>query len=208
MRIDSRAGVQFGGIEDQAGEGLSIILSQTGDAQARYRFLVKAKTSQGTYDIGEFYTSPPNLNNNNPPGRLSRAVAMAVCPGAVSWSIQVSAVPGSDGALPDETADVILASSKCYTAPVGVERVGERYTYRSGLATGVTQNVTVLAGRKVLSLGGIGLAGGGTIVIGSGNTVAVPDGIGVNMEPGSTIPPNAVIAFTNVAWALELLESA
>lgn len=204
MQISSLGGVQFAGLDDSdSGEGLAIFCSQDGNAACRWRVLVKARIDQGLYDMGEFYISPP-IVAAAPAGRLSRLVAIAVCPGAIGWSVEMSAVKGAE-AIPYETADIILASSKCCMGSAGLERVSERYGYVSGTGT---QNFTVLAGMKVTGIGAIGLTGGGSIVINGGNTILVPDGISANPEPRGPIPPNSVIAFTNVDYTVEFLESA
>ncbi len=200
-RVNSKGNVQrltFDGSD--AGEGLSIFFSQNGDSAARWRCLVQAFLGEGVYDVGEFYISPPLATVR--PGRLSRMVAGAVCPGATSWSVELSAVPDTEGLIPAETGDVILGSSKCYSAP-GVNRVAERYAYHAG----VNGNFTVLPGMKVTGIAGIS-TGAGTIVIAGGNTITVPNGTSANLSPEGSIAPNSVIAFTNIDWVIEYLESA
>ena len=208
MRVNSKAlqtqEVAFDGSE--AGEGLAIFFSQNADATSRWRFLVKAMVYEGVYDVGEFYSSPPGATN--PTGRLSRMIAGAICPGATSWVVQLSCVGFLEEEtliVPAETADIILASSKCCTSPVGVSRVGERYKYH---ANSGTQNFTVLAGMKVTGIAAIGIGAGGTVVVAGGDTITVPLGVSINLAPERSIPPNSVIAFTSVDWVIEYLESA
>lgn len=202
MRLNSKDGVKEAAYDGaDAGEGLAVFFSQNGNSNSRWRFLVKAITSQGVYDVGVFYSSPPPATS--PPGRLSRMIAGAVCPGALSWIVQASNVKQQE-IVPD-TAEIILTSSKCFTAPIGVTRVNERYAYN---ANSGTQNFTVLAGMKITGVAAVGLAGGGTIVVAGGATITVPDGIGTNLEPLASLPPNSVIAFVNVDWVVEYLESA
>lgn len=208
MRVNSSSAVQHATYDDNdAGEGLSIFFSQNGDSVCRYRFLVKAKTDSGMYDVGEFYSSPP-LATPLRPGRLSRCVAMAVCPGAVTWTVEVSAVPDSEGVIAPETADIILASSRCCTSPVGVTRVAERYRYRSHDNTGILSNLVIQPGMRVTGIAVLGASGDGTVVIAGGDIILVPSGISINLEPGANIPPNAAIEFNNVLWTVEFLESA
>ena len=203
MRINSKLSTQHAALDDaDAGEGLAIFFSQDGPSVCRYRFVVKARIDQGLYDMGEFYSSPPLATAI--PGRLSRMLAGAVCPGATGWSVEVSAIP-IDDEIAAESADIVLASSRCCTGPVGVTRVNERYNYESDDGTA---NFTVLAGMKVTGIAAIGLTGGGTVVIAGGDTITVPDGISANLEPGTSLVPNSVIAFTNVDWVIEYLESA
>lgn len=201
-RINSAARSQQVVLDDSdSAEGLAIFFSQDGSAEARYRFLVKAVIDQGVYDIGEFYTSPPGATDI--PGRLSRMVAGAICPGATGWRVEVSCVASPE--IPsDETADVILASSRCCAEP-GVKRVGERYNYETGTGT---SNFTVRAGMTVTGIAALGLVGDGSVTIAGGSTIVVPAGISVNLAPEAPIPPNSVIAFGNCDWTVEYLESA
>lgn len=204
MRINSKAGVQFAALDDaDSGEGLAIFLSQGGDSVCRYRFLIKARIGDGTYDVGEFYSSPPLATTV--PGRPSRMIAGAICPGAEAWSIEVSAVGDEDDEIVAETANVVLSSSRCCANP-GVNRVGERYQYATG--TGASSNFLVLAGMKVTGISAFGLTGGGLVIIGSGDTIIVPEGVGANLAPQASISPNTSIDFTDVDWIVEYLESA
>ena len=204
MRINSKAGTQQASYDGaDAGEGLAIFLSQNGNAVSRYRFLVKAMLSEGVYQVGVFYSSPPAIAGDAVVGPLSRMVAGAICPGATSWTVDVSC---ADLTVTPETADIILASSKCFTSPIGVTRVSERYAYHSG--TGV-QTLTLLPGQTVTGIGAFGLAGGGTIVIDAGNTIIVPDGVGIGLDPKAMVrSATPAISFTNVDWIVEYLESA
>lgn len=206
MRINSKSGTQYATFDGSAaGEGLAIFLSQNGDSAVRYRFLVKAMIGEGVYDIGEFYSSPPL--STAIPGRLSRMIAGAVCPGTTSWGVQISAVPDVNNNIPAETAEIILASSRCCTSPIGVSRVSERYQYAAG-STGATDNFLVLAGMKITGISAIGLIGGGTVVIGSDNTITVAEGVGINLAPEASISPNTTILLSDVSWVIEYVESA
>ena len=197
--------------DTEAGEGLAIFFGQNGDSVARYRFLVKAITDQGVFDVGECYSSPPLATPI--PGRLTRMIAGAVCPGATSWSVEVSCVGSlEDGSIiipQDDTAEIILTSTKCFTSPIGVSRVSERYHFATGNSFGGTQDFTVLPGRVITGIAAYGLAGGGTITITDiSGTITVPDGVSVNLQPGGSIPPNSLITLGNVDWVVEYLESA
>ncbi len=206
MRILSKGQTQRATFDGEgAGEGLSVFFSQNGDSTARYRCLVQAMLSEGVYDVGEFFISPP-LVTTGTAGRLSRMVAAAVCPGATSWSVEVSSVPLADGSIPADTADIILASSKCCTAPVGVSRVGERYDYNAG--SGGTTAFVALAGRRITGITGYGLGGGGSIQIPTRQLITVPAGVSVNLEPGAILLPNTTIILTNLNWVVEFVESA
>lgn len=200
MRINSRARTQLATFDGLgAGEGLAIFLSQGPNDTARYRFTVKAMNSQMTLQVGEFYTSPPNATLPN--GGLSRMVAAAICPGAESWAIEITCVNPSG----DETADVTLLSSKCCTSPVGVSRVGERYQYVAGT---VTTSFPVPPGRTVKSFGAIAGAVDGSVEVGPGDLINVPAGTSVQGTPGAAFIGVTQLAFTNVSYFVEFLESA
>jgi hypothetical protein len=207
VRINSLGGVQHAALDDtDAAEGLSVFFSQNGESVCRYRVVVKARIDQGLYDMGEFYISPPFSTDQ--PGRLSRMIAGAVCPGATGWAVEVTAVPSNDeGTIPSETADIVLASSRCCTAPVGVTRVAERYQYVADSNVGIS-SFTVRAGMRITGIAAIGLTGGGTITIAGGATITVPENISANLEPEASIAPNSIIAITNCDWVIEWVESA
>lgn len=195
-----------------AGEGLAIFLSQDPEALVRWQFEVFAKNDANeTLLVGSFITSPPRATLTAagfPAGKPSRQVAAAVCPGAKSWSVIVSPQVGPE-ASDDEVCQVTLISSKCCTAPVGLTRVSERYDYRSGDTTAGATSFTVAPGRSITSIGVLGLAPGGTVEIGVGaDTIKVPTGFTINLEPKAPIPAQTVISFTNCLWTIEYLESA
>ncbi len=202
MRINSKARTQIATFDGAlAGEGLAIFLSQGATDAARYRFVVKAMNSQMTLQVGEFYSSPPNATLPN--GGLSRMIAAAVCPGVESWTVEITC---AQDIPPAETADVTLLSSKCCTAPVGVTRVAERYTYVTGTVTG---SFPVPAGKTVKSFSAIAGAIDGAVQIGPGNIITVPAGSTVSGTPGAAfIGNNVQLAFTNVVYFVEFLESA
>jgi len=201
--ISSKGGVQFAGLDDlDSGEGLAIFFSQGGDSTCRYRALVKARTDQGLYDMGEFFISPP-IVASSPPGRQSRMVAGAICPGAIGWSVGISAVKGIEE-IPDEVADVVLSSSRCTGRP-GINRVSERYCYSAGTGN---VNFQVLAGMKITGIAAIGIGAGGSITVAGGSTVTIPTGVSANLAPEAAISPNSIIAILSSDWVIEYLESA
>lgn len=207
MRLNSGLGTQAATYDDaDAGEGLAIFFSQGANDTGRWRLQILAKIDEGLIQVGEIYVSPPN--SANPSGNLSRMVGGAVCPGARSWTVNVQCIPvDGDKPDPEETAEIILASSRCCTAPIGASRVNQRYAYKADGGAGPF-NFIVLPGMTITGIGAIGLPGGGTVVISGGNTIDVPESISANPEPQAPIPPNSVITFTNVDWVVEYLESA
>jgi|ERR1700749_3449329 len=204
MRIQARDTAQTAYLDDgDAGEGLSIFFSQALADTARWRLDVSARLDNGAeFLVGSFYVSPPSAVA--PFDRLTRLVAIAVVPGAVSWSVLCQAQPGSQSA-PDEDATIELFSSKCCTAPNGVTRVSERYKY---LSNNGSQNVTLAPGQTVTRIYAVGNTGGGSIIINGGNPIILPAGQTIVLEPKAPIPANAVINFDTVDWTIELLESA
>lgn len=201
MRVNSGLGTQAVTYDDaDAGEGLAIFFSQGANDTGRWRLQILARIDEGLIQVGEIYVSPPN--SAKPSGNLSRVVGTAVCPGARSWTVNVQRV--GEKPNPEETADIILASSRCY-APFGASRSNERYKYHAGSGN---FNFTVLPGMTVTGIGAIGIGGGGTVVIDGGDTITVPANISANPEPKAPIIPGAIIAFTSVDWVVEYLESA
>jgi len=210
LKLQAKAGSTYCALDDDtAGEGLAIFFSQSAKDTARWRFDVYAKLNTGqVLLVGFFYVSPPSATD--PIGELTRQVGAAVCPGAKSWTVIASPVGGPQ-AVVNETADITLISSKCCTAPVGVSRVSERYGYRANTTPGGGQSTQILFGMTVTGVSAFGLTGGGTIVLGSGNTITVADGAGANLEPKALIrlpTTTPSITFVNVNWILEFLESA
>lgn len=215
MKVQAKAGATWARLEgSNSGEGLSIFFSQSENDEVRWRFDVYAKLDTGAeLLVGWFYVSPPSATD--PKGPQTRQVGAAVCPGAKTWSVCVSPALGSQVVL-NETADISLHSSKCCTAPVGASRVGERYGYLAGTATGITQLVnSLLPGRTVTSIAAVGLTGGGTVQINAGPVITVPEGVGMSLDPRALIQKidastgsSPVITMTNVVWVIEFLESA
>jgi hypothetical protein len=209
VKIQAKAGYAAATLDDSdAGEGLAIFFSQGATDVTRWRVEVLAKVDSGAeLLVGVFFVSPPNATPF--PGQLTRQVAAAVCPGAKSWSVIISAAVGSQAAQP-ETADITLISSKCCTAPVGLSRVSERYRYEAGSQAGGIA-VGLQPGSTPTGISAVGLAGGGTVQIGTGAVITVAAGVGLSLEPKALIQAaigSASITFTNVSWVVEFLESA
>ena len=207
MRINSKLGTQHATYDGQdAGEGLAIFFSQGPEDVSRFRFQVKAITSEGTLQVGQFFSSPPNATS--PTGPLTRMLAAAVCPGAKSWAVDITC---EDSSVTPETAEVRLVSSKCCTAPVGVTRVGERYLYVAGNVLGGTTTFQIPIGRKLTSWGVVASGVGNGSVQLSANTadiITVPNGFTAGAEPKAQFDGRESITFTNVTYFAEFLEGA
>lgn len=199
MQISSKAGPQFATYEGVGGEGLGIFLSQDSLSTVRYVFDVKAKTDQGDLLVGSFVSSPPTATT--PRGQPSRLVAVASCPGAQTWSVEIQALLGSNA--PAEYADVVLASS---IAPFGggLQRVSERYAYRAG----VGGSLPIVPGQRLLTWSAIAGAVAGSVQLGAGDVIPVPANSSVQAEPGKGLLSVQNLTFTNVDWFVEYLESA
>lgn len=206
MRINSKLNTQHATYDgSDAGEGLAIFFSQNAGSVSRFRFLVKAITSQQPMQVGVFYSSPPSATT--PTGPLTRMIAAAVCPGAIGWAVEVTC---ADLTVTPETADIVLVSSKCCTAPVGVTRVGERYTYLADSSAGGAPIILVIPpGRVIKSWSAIANGVGDGFVQAAGfPAVGIPNGFTTNGEPGAPFIGTESITFTNVTFFIEFLESA
>lgn len=209
MRINAKAGTQHATTEGgHPGEGLAVFFSQNPADVGRYRFSVSAITDQGTLLVGTFYSSPPSATS--PTGQLTRMLAGAVIPGATGWAVDVACMnPATAG---DETADIILVSSKCCTGPIGVSRVNQRYLYYAGSAIPGPTTIQILAGQVIKSWAATAPGAIGAVTlnfVSTGNTIIVPAGLSVSAEPGNQFLGNSQsITFTNVDYFIEILESA
>ncbi len=204
MKIQAKAGATFARLDDSdAGEGVAIFFSQKETDAVRWQFDVYAKVDTGAeLLVGTFFVSPPSITT--PPGATTRQVGAAVCPGAKTWTVCAYPAAGPQ-AVTNETANITLTSSKCCTAPVGVSRVGERYSYRAGNSPAV---FAVLPGRVVTRIYAQS-TGAGTVTVGAGSDViTVPVGTILVLEPKAPIPANTQISFVNINWTVEFLESA
>lgn len=210
MRIQAKDTAQVAYLDDpDAGEGLSIFFSQGQADTVRWRLDVSAKLDTGVeLQVGTFWVSPPGAAE--PKDRLSRLVAIAVCPGAISWSVLCQAQPGSQASIAAEDAAIDLFSSKCCTAPKGLNRVSERYGYLVGSGAGPI-NVTFAWGRIATRIIATGLTGGGSFTVANGGAVTVAAGQSIVLEPKAPIAQdlfNPIFVFTNVSYVVEYLESA
>lgn len=85
---------------EHVGPNLAIHFSQQPDSNESWILVIRARTEQGDSEIGTIRTRPPA--RGDPP---TRCVAQAFCPGAISWSVQIT---GPDGAA----ANVQFTSDK------------------------------------------------------------------------------------------------
>lgn len=170
--------VAQGTIDDSDGKGgLVIHLSQPSNSLVHWKFLVRAKTDEGEFVIGVFTTSLP-IQLVEPDTRIpSRAIAIANCPGASSFTVEVRLVNQVDyNPNVDDGTLVSLAVGESI-GPPGVVRLNERYTHYSGV-DGV---VTLAPGDRVVGWSAIGDAVAGSVQIGA-------------LLPPIVIPPNATVA--------------
>lgn len=205
MKIQAKGGYNCAFLDDgNAGESVSIFFSQSADDVTRWRLEVYAHLDTGSdLLVGTMFVSPPNATVVV--GQLTRLVGIAVCPGAETWSVVANASEGAENAN-EETADLRLFSSRGYTAPAGLYRVGERYGYYAGVAGGAPVSQAILPGQTVTRVQAVGTAAGGVSL---GTLITVPNGTTLVLEPKALIPPSATaFSFLNVDWVIEYLESA
>lgn len=100
---------------DLIGDSLSIHLTQAAGSAAVWIVRVEVHVAQGKYRLGNFTTISPAAG-----ATPSRTIALATCPGAIGWSLQVSCVTAG------EIAGFTLQSSRCCTKAIGVEPVTEQ----------------------------------------------------------------------------------
>ncbi len=183
------------------GEGLSIFFSQNPDDTMRWRLIVYAITDQSPQAVGEIFVSPPTATS--PPGLPSRMVGAAVVPGVTGWRVECLCLGDLNGQLADTNSDIMIVSSKCCTAPVGLSRVGERYGIYSD--NGATFGFTVLPGQTITRITGIA-TGAATIQIEGQPLIHIPNDAYITLEPKAPIVGD--ITLTNLSWTIEFLESA
>ncbi len=186
--------------------GLAIALTQTPVSGAaltsRYRVEVRAKTDDGMFIVGSFSTCPPVLGS--PP---TRVVAMASCPGALSWILYVT--PYKIGIGADDFGDLsgmihAMAGEPGGQLP-GVIRVGERPKYYSGTGVGA---VGLQPGERVVGWSAFATGAVGTVTIDGGTPIPIPNGGGVAGNGGGLLVGSTFV-FTNTAgWLIEVAESA
>ncbi len=204
MRIQAKDTAQTAYLDDaDAGEGLSIFFSQAASDIVRWRLDVYARLDSGVeLAVGTFWVSPPP--SAFPFDRLTRLVAIVVCPGAVSWSVTCAAQTPET----NEDATIELFSSKCCTAPAGVKRVSERYSYYSGIAGGAPVAQPILAGQTITRIVANGTGAGG-VSSSFGPLITLAVGQTVTLEPKALTNFGATsISFLNCNWVIEYLESA
>jgi hypothetical protein len=176
---------------DEYQETCAICLSQGQDAAA-WRFRVIAHLDGGQFALGVFTASPPTQGADP-----ARVVAIATCPGARDWSVEVEDVAAVTGA----SCEVFLASSRCVGKP-GLEFPNRRYKTLGG-ANGA---VNVPAHQRVKSWSAFATAAGATVAV-AGGVLNVPNGGSVGGQPGDALLGPLTITFTGTAgYELELEE--
>jgi hypothetical protein len=193
---------------DLAGNGVSLIMSQSADATARWRFKILGQSSDGTiFTVGYVYSSPPNATEE--PGVPTRLLAIAYVPGVVRWTVEVDVVL-VEGVEPEAACQVWLESNKYNGGILGLRRVGERYHPFSG----VDGAVVLKYGQYPTSWAAVCGAAPGTLAIQRGAELIVQIEIPANTAASGEIPPGSMFGgvsfnFTDTeSYILETLESA
>ena len=189
-------------LQDLPGDqsGLAIQLAQDSSDPGQWHFRVHAHTDSGSVYVGEFVTAPVAGA-----GAGSRNVAVAGCPGAIAWDVEVLAVPSGQRGL-GVPCEVTLASSPAVAKP-GLRFPHERWSY----ATGVDGVCTLPAGARVLSIATHTTQAGSTVQVGAGPAITVPQNGAIQLEPGSALKAlgmaQLTVTFTNTdGYTVEYLE--
>jgi len=197
-------------------ESLSVTLTQPSGSTSRWDFRVRCRTDEGITMVGRFQTAPPRLGSVH-----TRVVAMAFCPGAREWLVDV--VPGmvsSDtGFVPTEpdNSSMSLAQGTTSGQLAGVQRVGERFRLKggTGVAPAPAGSLFVHSGETLLSWKAWATAAGETVQIATGIepvTVTIPIPPGGEVIGGGSplwVGPALLVFSAGVgAWMAEIAESA
>ncbi len=202
MDYDLNAALVQATCNDANGKGgLSIAFSQVQGSSARWRCSVRAKTANGTFEVGRFTVCPPTTNLR------SRIVAIASCPGATHWTVLVELASGSAPGN-EQHGKISLSVGPMGGGGPGVSRVGERPKYYSGAAAAA---VAIPAGETVVGWSAFSSGAGATVTIGSGSAIPIPSSGGVAGGSGGLIegPVTFTFAGANLAgYLIEVAESA
>jgi hypothetical protein len=109
------------------GDALSVHLAQQSNSAAVWTLHVWVQIAQGWYHLGSGNTVSP-LAGSEP----SRTVLIATCPGATGWRVDCECTTD------DEIANIVLQSSKCCPASIGV-------TFLTPTGAGGTENVNIVS---------------------------------------------------------------
>lgn len=183
------------------------MLSQPSDSSARWSFRVRVRTDEGLFQVGHFTSCPPR--NGSP---KTRCVAIAVCPGAREWTVDIRPAPVVEGleAIPDNSAVALGASCCAPTAEPGLIRVSERpkaYTGTDGL-------VTLLPGEVLISWAAWAVGAGATLIISGGgldapHTINLPTAGTAGGTFGELVEGPATLLFAGTGgYTVEVAESA
>lgn len=153
--------------------GLTIYLSQPVNGIS-WNIKVYAKADEGLFELGRFTTSIPQQIVGQDVRTLSRVVAIANCPGAKSWTLEIARADSDDE--PDHSK--LSMAVGCCIGPPGVTRVGERYRYYTGV-DGLAQ---ILPGDRIVGWTAIAGPLGGSVVFAPSALLPV------------VIPPNASLS--------------
>jgi hypothetical protein len=185
--------------------GLAIHLSQPSNSLVHWKFQVFAQTDEGNLKLGIFTTSLP-LQLVEPDIRSpSRVVAIANCPGAKSFTLEISAVNPEDFA-PDVDSGTLVSVcvGDCF-GPPGVVRVDERYAHYSG----VDGAIVLAPGDRVVGWSAVGGPAGATVDIGTVlSPIVIPPNVTVAGSTGGNLSGPVTIIFTDtLSYLVEVARS-
>jgi len=174
---------------------------------AVWKIQIEAKTETTRKVLGVVHTLPPPLVGGN----SNRVVALATCPGAISWDIQASLVAGTG--TDDSEAILDLASSPC-CGTLGIIPLFAALQPFSGQllfsSTAGPNPVILSAAQRLSSLSAVaGLLGGTVTIVSPAQTIVIPllanASFSADFE-GDIIGPGSVTFSAGIsAWVLETI---
>ncbi len=182
---------------DGIGDSLSVHLAQSDPSSAAvWRLEVYVHIGQGTFFLGEMFTTPPSLGR-----KAARTVLTATCPAATGWSI-LATCP-TEG----EEAYLTLDSSKCCAGTTGIRDLdgdsggSEETPWLQNFSTALANTFTIFAGPCILrsiTARVDGTLANGTYYLQLWNAIAAPaDGTAVS-QLASLLAPVKVVHVLNV----------
>lgn len=187
------------GLIAEAKDASRVVLSLSEDpaTNAQWRIDLDAELSDGTRGrVGSLATRRPV----DADGVGSRIIGSATCPGAVRWHATVrqfntagagaTALLGA-AAAPGPAEEPEVRPNRPYAIAVG-------YETRTGLAGAEV----IEAGRRITAITAtvrLGAAADGTIAIPGSETITVPSGSSVTVEPNEDLIGPITITFTNTS---------
>jgi hypothetical protein len=179
-----------------------VSLSENPATEARWRIVLEAELSDGTRGKVGVLTSRRPADAH---GVGSRILGSATCPGAVRWHATVTQIDTA-GAGATALLGAAVAPGPAEEPEVHPNRpfaLAVDYQTRTGLA-GVE---VIEAGRRITAITAtveLGAGAAGTVAIPGSETITVPVGTSITVEPGEDLIGPITITFANTtAYVVE-----